>query len=122
MDPLTDHASTLPAWAVLLLGLMSLIGTVVTALIAARINRGVSGVRTVAEETRHQVTVNHHSSTTPTVLDRIDDLSQELRATTRRVADVEGKLTEHLAESRTVLQLLAGAPLRQLDRLDDPPD
>lgn len=29
-------------------------------------------------ETRNQVTVNHHSSPTPTVLDRIDDVSQQV--------------------------------------------
>ena len=40
-------------------------------------------------ETRHQVTVNHHSSERPTLLDRFDDLQDEVR-------QLRGDFTNHL--------------------------
>lgn len=46
-------------------------GAVVNTIIAAGQGRKL-------DETHKQVTVNHHSSQTPTVLDRIDDVRQEV--------------------------------------------
>lgn len=115
MDPLQEHASTLPAWAVVLVALLSLTGTIVTAALAYKSSRGVANTRELVEETHHQVTVNHHSSDRPTVLDRIDDVAQAQHATDRRVEALAHELAEHKAESAVVVQLLTSAMAR-LDR------
>lgn len=109
MDPLTDHASQLPAWAVVVVSALSVIGLIINGLIAARASRGVQRTETLVEETHHQVTVNHHSSESPTVLDRIDDLRREIADVRSDVAEVRGDLAEHKAESGVVVQLLTGA-------------
>ena len=52
---------------------VSSIGLVAVALLQLRTHKKV-------QETHHQVTTNSHSSKTPTVLDRLDDLSKKLDA------------------------------------------
>lgn len=54
-------------------------------------------------ETHHQVTVNHHSSAEPTILDRLDTLSTEVGAQSREfeslhenVANLTEMLVDHL--------------------------
>lgn len=54
-------------------------------------------------EAHHQLTVNHHSSAEPTVLDKLDEVKTEQRAQRREfeslhsnVADLTGMLMEHL--------------------------
>jgi hypothetical protein len=54
-------------------------------------------------ETHHQVTVNHHSSAEPTILDRLDTLttmqqaqSDEFESLHGNVADLTGMLLQHL--------------------------
>jgi hypothetical protein len=44
------------------------------------------------QRTHHQVTVNHHSSDTPTILDRLDDVQDEVRK-------VRSDLSRHLLNS-----------------------
>jgi hypothetical protein len=69
------------------------LGTVLSALLLAltiAIGLGVRWVRDhllePVRETHKQVTVNHHSSENPTVLDRIDDVSKQVAANTRLTA------------------------------------
>lgn len=56
------------------------------------------------QQTRHQVSVNAHSSTAPTVLDRLDDVRRQLDG-------VSARLDEHLeassAESHDMWRALA---------------
>lgn len=54
-------------------------------------------------ETHHQVTVNHHSSDEPTVLDRLDDVTKaveaqgaEFESLHENVAGLTEKLMDHL--------------------------
>lgn len=54
-------------------------------------------------ETHHQVTVNHHSSAEPTILDRLDTLTKgqqtqrdEFESLHANVADLTGLLQDHL--------------------------
>jgi hypothetical protein len=67
-------------------GLLSLLGAAVKWVLLPDIERElISPVK----QTHHQVTVNHHSSDTPTVLDRLDDVQDEIRS-------VRGDLSTHL--------------------------
>lgn len=50
-------------------------------------------------ETHKQVTVNHHSSAKPTVLDRIDDVRTEVLRVAADMNDLHGKFNDHLAHS-----------------------
>lgn len=61
------------------------------------------------KETRKQVTVNHHSSETPTVLDRIDDVSQQVH----RLA---GMFDGHLDWSQREVDALWAALKRKANR------
>lgn len=51
------------------------------------------------QETHKQVTVNHHSSTNPTVLDRIDDVHSEVRDLREEQIRVRDDLNTHLLRS-----------------------
>lgn len=68
------------------------VGGVASAWMTARQGRQV-------RETHKQVTVNHHSSATPTVLDRIDDVRTALVKLGSDLNDLHGKFNDHLAHS-----------------------
>jgi hypothetical protein len=50
-------------------------------------------------ETHHQVTANSHASDSPTVLDRIDDVSTEVAGVHAEVVTVKGQLGEHITKA-----------------------
>lgn len=50
-------------------------------------------------ETRHQVTVNHHSSDNPTVLDRLDDVHAEVVVLREEQIRVRDDLSKHVLRS-----------------------
>lgn len=62
-------------------------------------------------ETRHQVTVNHHSSTEPTVLDRIDDVANKVDALGETVTELSNRDASNEA-NMTALTLVLDEHLR----------
>lgn len=52
-------------------------------------------------ETRKQVTENHHSNPRPTVLDRIDDVAQQ-------IARARGEVAENTRETRAMARMFDG--------------
>lgn len=80
--------------------------TSVATVYTVRLSRHVSGMRDKVDETHHQVTVNSHSSETPTVLDRLADvaaIAAEAREAAYSAKDaseaIDARLTEHLSWS-----------------------
>lgn len=54
----------------------------------------------MVEETHKQVTVNHHSSPEPTVLDRIDDVSNQVAENTRETRAMARMFDGHLERAQ----------------------
>lgn len=54
---------------------------------------------------RKQVTENHHSNTRPTVLDRLDDVQNEVMALGRQVGDVGRQVDAATAERRALRRM-----------------
>ncbi|HET6915753.1 MAG TPA: hypothetical protein VFH56_06640 [Acidimicrobiales bacterium] len=80
-------------------GLITLLGVAVKWVLVPYLEREL--LRPV-KETHHQVTVNHHSSDEPTILDRLDDVQQEVREARSEVRSVRGDLSRHLLNSEEV--------------------
>lgn len=88
---MADALGIAGAVVVLLLGLCTLLGLAVNFVLLpyldAHLIQPLRETREAAQEARKQVTENHHSNPVPTVLDRIDDVAQQVAANTRLTAD-----------------------------------
>lgn len=67
----------------------------------------------MVEETHKQVTVNHHSSPEPTVLDRIDDVSSQVAENTRETRAMARMFDGHLERAQDAEDRFAA----ELDRV-----
>lgn len=67
----------------------------------------------LVEETHKQVTVNHHSSEQPTVLDRIDDVSQQVGTAITKVDTLGRMFDGHLEQAAAA----EGRVQREVDRI-----
>ena len=84
---MNESAVTIAAAVVgTIVGLMTLLGASIKWVLLPYLEREL--IHPV-KQTHHQVTVNHHSSDVPTVLDRIDDVQDEIRS-------VRSDLSTHL--------------------------
>jgi hypothetical protein len=77
-----------PAVATVIVATIAASASIVTAFIAG-------GQRRAIRETHHQVSVNHHSSPTPTVLDRLEDVADAVERVERAHTD---HIRWHLSE------------------------
>lgn len=76
----------------------------------------------LVEETHKQVTVNHHSSERPTVLDRIDDVANQVAENTRETRALGRMFDGHLEqalEAENRVQREVDRIWRALDRKRD---
>ena len=78
--------------ASILVAAIAAIGTCINTLIAVHQGRKVT-------ETHKQVTVNHHSSDFPTVLDRIDDVQTTALHAVTLINGLHGEFNEHVTHS-----------------------
>lgn len=81
-----------PALATIIVAAIAAIASIVSAMISVR-QRGK------VNETHKQVTVNHHSSMKPTVLDHIDDVRQLVLAQGAQINALSRDFNEHVHES-----------------------
>jgi hypothetical protein len=81
-----DSLSLVAAAVGITVGLLTLLGAAVKWVLLPYIQRELVDP---IQQTHHQVTVNHHSSETPTILDRLDDVQDEIRS-------VRSDLSSHL--------------------------
>lgn len=70
-------------------------------------------------ETHHQVTVNHHSSAEPTVLDKIDSVHQEVVAVVEENR-VQNRKIDSVQRDVTALTVVLDAHLHGSDIGDEP--
>lgn len=88
---MADALGIAGAVVVLLVGICTLIGLAVRYALMPYLDlhlvQPLRETREAAQEARKQVTENHHSNPRPTVLDRIDDVAQQVAANTRLTAD-----------------------------------
>ena len=80
------------ASATIIVAIVATLGTLANTIISMRQNKQIN-------ETHKQVTVNHHSSESPTVLDRIDDVQQAVLLLATGLTDMRGDFTKHLIHS-----------------------
>ncbi|GAA1138284.1 hypothetical protein GCM10009606_17620 [Nocardioides aquiterrae] len=76
-------------------------------------------ILTPVRETHHQVTVNHHSSAEPTVLDKIDTVRQEVRAVVVENREQNRKI-DSVQRDVTALTVVLDAHLHGGDVGDEP--
>lgn len=83
-------------------------------------------ILTPVRETHHQVTVNHHSSPEPTVLDKIDTVHREVAAVAGQVAAVaeenrqQNRSIDNVRREVTALTTVLDAHLHGGDVGDEP--
>lgn len=70
-------------------------------------------------ETHHQVTVNHHSSAEPTVLDKIDTVGRQVAAVAKENA-VQNRKIDSVQRDVTALTVVLDAHLHGSDVGDEP--
>jgi len=72
----------------------SLAGIVLTAVVTKIINNRVVETNAKVNETHHMVTVNGGASTTPTVLDHLMHLKDDIGELNSRVENIERKISD----------------------------
>lgn len=78
-------------------------------------------ILTPVRETHHQVTVNHHSSTEPTVLDKIDTVGRQVAAVAEE-NQAQNRKIDAVQRNVTALHVVLDAHLHGSDVGDDVPD
>lgn len=81
-----------PGSAAVIAATVAALGTIVNTIVAKRQHKKIN-------ETHKQVTVNHHSSDFPTVLDRIDDVQQAVLSLATGLTDLRGDFIKHVTHS-----------------------
>lgn len=66
---------------------VAIVPTTITAIATSRQGKRLNEQSAKLAETHQAVTVNHHSSATPTVLDRLDDVKQLVLLQNQRLSD-----------------------------------
>lgn len=93
----------MPAWLVVA---MALSGLSPLGLVAALWKFGLPWLREQvaqpAQAAAHAVTVNHHSSAEPTVLDKIEDVHEDVRDLNGEVKELREQLIQHMREAAAV--------------------
>lgn len=88
-----------PGLATVIVATIAAMGAFANTAIAVKQGRKV-------DETHKQVTVNHHSSKVPTVLDRIDDVDKRVHDVFKLVIELGTDFNAHVAHSNQMDQRL----------------
>lgn len=88
-----------PGLATVIVATIAAMGAFANTAIAVRQGKKVT-------ETHKQVTVNHHSSEVPTVLDRLDDVHMKVQDVFKLVIDLGSDFNAHVAHSNEMDQRL----------------
>jgi hypothetical protein len=100
---MSDALGITAAAVAILVGLCTLIGISVRFALVPYLETHLINpqrvTRELVEETHKQVTVNHHSSEQPTVLDRIDDVAHQVAENTQETRALARMFDGHLEQA-----------------------